>query len=35
MNKEAVNDSFLLFQDTGYNGTIEDFTKLISTNERP
>ena len=33
MNKEAVNDSFLLFQDTGYNGTIEDFTKLISTND--
>jgi len=33
MNKEAVNDSFLLFQSTGYDGTVEDFTELISTNQ--
>ena len=32
MNEEALNDAYGLFQQTGYNGSINDFNTLISTN---
>ena len=33
MNIEAVNDAHALFQNGGYNGTVEDFQSLIATND--
>jgi hypothetical protein len=33
MNIEAVNDAHALFKNGGYNGTIEDFQSLITTND--
>ena len=32
MNDEAIKDAFGLFVQTGYKGSIEDFTKLINEN---
>jgi hypothetical protein len=32
MNEEALKDSYKLFQDTGYNGSIEDYNILIESN---
>jgi hypothetical protein len=31
-NEEALNDAYSLFQQTGYNGSLNDFITLISTN---
>jgi len=33
MNEEALNDAYNLFVETGYKGSVEDFTSLIQTNE--
>ena len=32
MNEEAIKDAYTLFSQGGYNGSIENFKKLISTN---
>jgi hypothetical protein len=32
MNEEAIKDAYALFSQGGYNGSIENFKKLISTN---
>jgi hypothetical protein len=33
MNEEALNDSYQQFVNTGYNGSLEDYKKLLSTNQ--
>ena len=33
MNEEALQDSFKIFSSQGYNGSIEDYKQLISSNE--
>jgi hypothetical protein len=33
MNEEALQDSFKLFSTQGYNGSIEDYKELMSSNE--
>jgi hypothetical protein len=33
MNEEALNYSYELFKKDGYNGTVEDYSKLLSENE--
>ena len=33
MNEEALEYSFNLFSDNGYNGTIDDYKALISSNQ--
>ena len=33
MNEQAIIDSFELFQKEGYNGTLDDFKTLMSTND--
>ena len=33
MNEQALIDSFELFQQEGYNGTIDDFKKLMANND--
>jgi hypothetical protein len=32
MNEEAIQDAYNLFTDAGYDGTIEEYQELISTN---
>ena len=32
MNEEALNDSFNLFASNGYNGDLDGYKKLISSN---
>ena len=33
MNEEALQDSYKLFTETGYNGSLEDYKTLLSENE--
>ena len=33
MNEEAINDAYSLFKSGGYNGSLNDFVQLISTNQ--
>ena len=33
MNEQALQDSYKLFTETGYNGSLEDYKKLLSENE--
>ena len=33
MNEQAIQDAYKLFQDTGYNGSFEDFQNLMNENE--
>ena len=33
MNEEALTDAHGLFAETGYNGSVDDFKTLISTNK--
>ncbi len=33
MNEQALIDSFELFQQEGYNGTIDDFKMLMANND--
>ena len=33
MNEEALNDSFLLFKNAGYGGSIQDYVTLLKTNK--
>lgn len=33
MNEQAIQDAYKLFQDTGYNGSFEDFQTLMNENE--
>ena len=32
MNEEALKDAYKLFGDNGYNGSLDEFKSLISTN---
>ena len=32
MNNEALSHAYDLFSNDGYNGTVEDFSNLLSTN---
>ena len=32
MNDEAINDAYKMFSQGGYNGSVDDFKQLISTN---
>ena len=32
MNEEALNDAYQDFVDTGYNGSIDDFSELLKSN---
>ena len=34
MDEQALNDAYNLFTSQGYNGTIDQFKKLISTNSQ-
>ena len=34
MNEQALNDSFLIFKEAGYKGSLEDYKLLMSTNKQ-
>ena len=33
MNEQAINDAYSLFKSKGYNGSLDEFVELISSNQ--
>ena len=33
MDEQALNDAYSLFKSKGYNGSLDEFVKLISSNQ--